>query len=126
MTDDEQYGQTAAERLRAELLIAGLSDWVSLAEVQQIITHFDLADSDSDRQDLTLATIQLLLADGLMQIGELPRPEEPFPAWEPTGVAMDRLRERFIDHFVDSASWDYSIWLGLTDAGRSIAEALRT
>ena len=37
--------ENAYERLRAELLISGLSDWVSLAEVQQIISHFQLADT---------------------------------------------------------------------------------
>ena len=120
-----QHGQNADERLRAELLVSGLTDWVSLAEVQQLISHFQLADTDSDRQDLTLRTVRSLLEDGLMQIGELPGPEETFPAWEPIDVAMDRLRERFVGHYAEPASWDYSIWLGLTDAGRAVAKALR-
>ncbi|MDT5050560.1 MAG: hypothetical protein QOG75_6472, partial [Mycobacterium sp.] len=44
--------ENAYERLRAELLTSALSDWVSLAEVQQIISLFELADTDSERQDL--------------------------------------------------------------------------
>lgn len=120
-----QGGNIGDERLRAELLTSGLSDWVSLAEVQQIISHFELADTDSERQDLTLRTIRSLLNDGLMQIGELPGPEETFPAWEPINVAMDRLHKRFVEHYDDPASWDYSIWLGLTEAGRKVAEELR-
>jgi hypothetical protein len=125
MTHDTQRDRNAYERLRAELLIGGLSDWVSLAEVQQIISHFQLAEADSERQDLVLRTIRSLLNDGLMQIGELPGPDGKFPAWEPIDVAMDRLRERFVDHYAEPTSWDYSIWLGLTDAGRPVANALR-
>jgi hypothetical protein len=124
MTDDAQGDNYGYEKLRAELLASGLSDSVSLAEVQQIITHFQLADTDSERQDLVLRAIRSLLEDGLMQIGELPGPNEAFPAWEPIDVAMDRLEERFVGHYAEPASWDYSIWLGLTEAGRLAAEKL--
>ena len=125
MTHDAQRDQNAYERLRAELLNSGLSDWVSLAEVQQIITHFQLADSDEERQGLVLRTIRTLLEDGLMQIGELPGRDGTFPAWEPIDVAMDRLYERYAGHIDEPASWDYSIWLGLTEAGRGAAKELR-
>jgi hypothetical protein len=125
MTHDSQRDQNAHERLRAEVLTSGLSDWVSLAEVQQIITHFQLADTESERQDLVLTTIRSLINEGLMQIGELPGPDGRFPAWEPVDAAMDRLKERFVDHYDEPASWDYSVWLGLTDAGRPVAERLR-
>jgi hypothetical protein len=125
MTGDTQRDQDALERLRAELLISGLSDWVSLAEVQQVISHFQLADTDKERQDLTLRTIRSLLEDGLMQIGELPGPDGTFPAWEPVELAIDRLHERFVGHYAERTSWDYSIWLGLTEAGRPVANALR-
>ena len=125
MTHDAQPNPTAYERLRGELLTSGLSDWVSLTEVQQIISHFELTDTDRERQDLILRTIGSLLDDRLMQIGELPGPDEKFPAWEPVDVAMDRLHERFVGHYAEPASWDYSIWLGLTEAARPVAEALR-
>ena len=125
MTNGAQRDQCADERLRAELLISGLSDWVSLAEVQQITSHFELADTDRERQDLVLRTINSLLKDGLMQIGELPGPDGTFPAWEPIDVAMDRLHERFVGHYNEPTSWDYSIWLGLTEAGRRVAKELR-
>jgi hypothetical protein len=111
MTDDMPR-DNAYERLRAEVLISGLSDWVPLAEVQQIISHFQLADTDGERQDLVLRTIRSLLDDGLMQIGELPGPDGKFPAWEAIDVAMDHLRVRFVAHYDEPTSWDYSIWLG--------------
>ena len=125
MTHDGQRHHDAYERLRAELLISGLSDWVSLAEVQEIISHFELAETDRGRQDLVLRTIRSLLEDHLMEIGELPGPNEKFPAWEPVDVAMDRLHERFVGHYVEPTSWDYSIWLGLTEAGRRVTKTLR-
>ena len=125
MTHDAQHDQNAAERLRAQLLISGLSDWVSLAEVQQIISHFQLADTDEERRDLIIRTIRSLLDDGVVQIGELPGRDGTFPAWEPIDVAMARLRERFVGHYNEPTSWDYSIWLGLTEAGRGVAKALR-
>jgi hypothetical protein len=125
MTDDTHRDRDTYERLRAEILTSGLSDWVSLAEVQQIITLFQLADTDSERQHLILRTVRSLLNDGLMQIGELPGPDGRFPAWEPIDVAMDRLREGFVDHYAEPPSWDYSIWLGLIEAGRSVAETPR-
>jgi hypothetical protein len=125
MTPNTQGGRNSYERLRAELLTSALSDWVSLAEVQQIISHHQLATTDSERQDLVVRTIHSLLNDGLMQIGELPGPNEAFPAWEPIDAAMDCLRERFVDHYADPASWDFSIWLGLTAAGRPVAESMR-
>jgi hypothetical protein len=125
MTRETHDDHSGHERLRAELLTSALSDWVSLAEVQQIISHFQLAETDAGRQDLVLRTIRSLLEDGLMQIGELPGPDETFPAWEPVDVAMDRLQERFVGHYDEPASWDYSIWLGLTEVGRNMATELR-
>lgn len=125
MTNETQGDRHGDERLRSELLRCGLSDWVSLAEVQQIISHFQLAVSDAERQDLTLRTIRSLLEDGLMEIGELPGPDEAFPAWEPLDVAMNWLHERFVGHYDQPATWDYSVWLGLTEAGRRVATALR-
>lgn len=125
MTYDEHRDRDTYERLRAEILTSGLSDWVSMAEVQQIITQFQLAETDSEQQDLVLRAIHSLLEDGLMQIGELPGPDGKFPAWEPIDVAMDLLRERFVDHYAEPASWAYSIWLGLTEAGRPVAQRLR-
>ena len=125
MTYDRQRDRDTYERLRAEILTSGLSDWVSMAEVQQIITHYQLADTERERQDLVLRAIRSLLEDGLMEMGELPGPDGRFPAWEPIDVAMDRLRERFVDHYAEPTSWDYSIWLGLTETGRPVAEKLR-
>lgn len=125
MEKHPQQEQRADERLRIELLISGLSDWVSLAEVYQIVSHFHLAETESERQDLIVRTVRSLLEDGLMQVGELPGPDGAFAAWEPIGIAMARLGERFIDNYSERESWDYSIWLSLSDAGLPLAKKLR-
>ena len=50
---------------------------------------------------------------------------ELFTAWEPVDAAIDCLHARFVGHFTDPASCDYSIWMVLTEAGRPAAEAQR-
>lgn len=123
MTTDKPDQGDRVERLRAELLVSGLSDWVSLGEVQQIISAFRLAGSDEDRRTLVTATIGSLLREGLTELGELPAPGDPFLAWTPVANALDRLRERFVEHYDEPETWDYSIWLNLTELGRQVAEA---
>ena len=114
----------AEVRLRKELLASGLEDWVSMAEVQTIISHLRLADTAQERQLLVLKAIRSLLNDGLMQIGDLPGPDGKFPAWHGSVDAiLERLSDSFVRHYDDPASWDYSIWLGLTDAGERAARA---
>ena len=79
MTHDAERDRNAYERFRAELLISGLSDWVSLAEIQQIISHFELADTDSERQDLDLRTIRSLLKDASCRSASCPGRTERSP-----------------------------------------------
>lgn len=124
--DDKSTAKTAQARLRDELLTSGLSDWVSLAEVQTIISHFRLADTPDKRQDLVLKTIRSVVEDGLMQIGDLPGADGKFLAWPGSvDAAMQRLYDRFVRHYDDPTTWDYSIWLGLTEAGKHTAESLK-
>jgi hypothetical protein len=113
------------DRLRRELLISGLHDWIPLMEAVTAITHYHLADTLPAQQDLTLRTIRSLLADGLMEIGDLPGPGEKFLAWNlSTPAAMERVYNRFVRHRDNPALWEFSIWLNLTDSGKRIAKAL--
>jgi hypothetical protein len=130
MTDsDEARGadsRSAQEQLRAKLLNSGLYDWVPLIEVKTKISHYHLAETLSAQQDLALQTIRSLLEDGLMQIGELPGPDdEEFPAWDLSiDAAMERLYDRFVRHYEDPELWEFCIWLGLTESGRRLAKNL--
>jgi hypothetical protein len=115
---DSRSAMTAQERLRMELLTSALYDWVPLIEVKDDITRYNLAETLAARQDLALQTIRSLLEDGLMQIGELPRPGEKFPAWD---LPIDATMERVVRHY-DDELWEFRIWLGLTESGRRLAK----
>ena len=39
---------------------------------------------------------------------------------------MERLSDRFIGHYDDPMEWEYSIWLGLTQAGERAAKLMGT
>jgi uncharacterized protein with GYD domain len=113
----------AKDKLRSILLTSGLYDWVPLVEVKTAIAHYNLATTPAAQQDLALQTIRSLLEDGLMQIGDLPGPDGKFPAWElPIDAAMERVYDRFVLHHRDPTQWEFSIWLGLTDSGKRLAE----
>jgi hypothetical protein len=131
MTDsDEAYGadgQSAQERLRMEILTSALYDWVPLIEVKSLIGRYGLAETVTARQDLALITIRSLLEDGLMQIGELPYPGEKFPAWDlPIDVIMERLYDCFVRQHADPDLWHFRYWLGLTEAGKRLAQELES
>lgn len=116
---------TAQDRLRGEILNSALYDWVPLIEVMADIADNHLAEARAAKQDLALRTIRSLLEDGLMMIGPLPGKGEKFTGWDLTidGV-MERLHDRFVDRYDDPVAWEFSIWLGLTEAGELVAREL--
>ena len=115
----------AQERLRTELLTSGLYDWVPLAEVDSIIIDNHLTETLPAQQDLTLQTIRSLVEDGLMEIGDLPSQGSRLLTWDvPLDAALTRISDRFIGHYDDTATWGFSVWLGLTEAGERVAREL--
>ena len=111
------------ETARLDMLLLGLCDWVSLADVDGAC-EFD--NSVADKQRLTLRVIASLLDDGLMRIGDLTGDEGRFQAWDVSREeAMQRVRERYIDRYDDLDAWIWRIWFDLTDAGRQLAEQFR-
>ena len=118
--------RTPPERLREELLISALYDWVPLAEVESAIVSADLAKPLAAQQDLAMRTIRSLIEDDLMQIGDLPNPGEQFSGWDLSiEAAMAHVYDRFVRRYEERASWDLTIWLGLTPSGEQLASALR-
>ena len=118
---------TAQEWLRNDILAGGRDDWVSMADVQGRISRRCLADSASERQQLILQTIRSLLEDDLIEVGNIPAPNDPgFLVWPGTiEEVMRRLAERIVDRYDDPDSWEYSTWLNLTaDGERASAEII--
>jgi hypothetical protein len=119
---EDQTVVTTKDRLRVQLLVSGLYDWVPLAEVDSMIIDNHLAETLPARQDLALQTIRSLVEDGLMEIGDLPSQGSKLVAWDISlHAALARISDRFVRHYDDTAIWGYSVWLGLTDAGERVA-----
>jgi len=114
---------TAQGVLRNDILAYGLYESVSLADVRGCLDRRQLAPAPADRQQLMLTTIRSLLADGLVEVGDIPGPTDPgFLVWS-GGVdgAMQQLAERIVGRWTDPDSWEYSTWLNLTPAGQTAA-----
>ena len=108
------------------MLTSALYDWVGLIEVNQDITRDNLQNSPQEQRELALRTIRSLLDDGLMGIGDLPGPGDQFPDWGlSVDEAMERVHDRFVRHHDDPVAWEFTVWLGLTDKGRQMTEAIR-
>jgi hypothetical protein len=122
---DKRSAMTAQERLRTELLISALYDWVPLAEIDSRIIDNHITESLAAQQDFALQLIRSLVEDGLMEIGDLPDPGRKLITWDlPLDDALKRISDRFIGHYDDVAMWGFSVWLDLTEAGKRVATEL--
>ena len=110
---------TAQDILRDDILAGGHDDWVSMADVQGRIARGRLADSVAERQQLVVAVVRSLLADGLIEVGVIPSPNNPgFKTWPGTvDEVMTRFIERFVIQYDDRMGWEYAIWFNLTAKG---------
>lgn len=123
MTESEM---TAQDTLRGDILASGHDDWVSMADVQGRIDRRRLATVASERQQLVLQTIKSLLEEGLVEVGDIPGPNDAgFLTWPGTlDEVMDRLKERIVDRYDDPDSWEYSTWLNLTSRGHRASDEI--
>jgi hypothetical protein len=118
-----ESGSTARATLRGDILAMGRDDFVSMADLQGQISRGRLADSDAERQQLVMDTIQPLLQDGLIEIGDIPGRADPgFKPWPgPADEVMSRFTDCFIGHYEDRREWEYTIWFNLTAKGQEIS-----
>ena len=120
MTDSTTAAQ---ELLRNDILAYGLYESVSMADVRGCLDRRGLATAPAVRQQLILDTVRSLLADGLIDVGNIPGPDDPgFLAW-PGDIdeVVRQLADRVVDRWEDPDSWEYSTWLNLTPAGQITA-----
>ena len=63
-----------------------------------------------------------------MEIGNIPgASDERIESWNlAPAAAIDRVHDLFVGHHDEPASWEYTIWLGLTPAGERLARELRS
>ena len=117
MTEPES---TAEDALRVGILRSGHNDFVSMADVQGLISRRRLADSVAERQRLVVDTVRSLLVDGLVEVGDIPGRGDPgFNPWAgDVDEVMTRFTDLFVGHYDDRLEWEYTIWLNLTDKGQ--------
>jgi hypothetical protein len=117
---------TTRETLRDDILASGHDDFVSMADVQACIFDGLLADLSTSQQQLVVDTVRSLLADGLMELGDIPGRDDPgFKPWPGTlDEVMARFVDRFVGHHDDPLEWQYSIWLNLTAKGEQASDEI--
>jgi hypothetical protein len=116
---------TAQDRLRSQLLRDALGDALPMGHVTSLIAHDHLAETVPGQQELALRAIRSLLEDGLMEIGDSTGEVGTFVAWDlSVDAAMERVHDRYIGHYDDPPMRVSNFWLGLTDSGRHLAEAM--
>lgn len=109
--------------LRDELLrdMSG-GESVSLSHADSIIEYDYPTEPLSSRQSRVISTIESMLADGLLVIGDPGYADQPVESWQlSTEEALARLHERYVTHYDDFSKWGWSTWFELTPEGERAA-----
>lgn len=108
----------AQNTLRSEILDAAAYDWVPMIEVDQIVTHQQLAVDDGERFDLVTSVVRAMLEEGLVSVGDLPCDGAEIPDWGLSAdVSVELIRGRYVDRHDEPEEWQYRIWFGLALGG---------
>ena len=110
---------------REKVLVAGLTDWVDLAQIHWFVALANPDASTATIQSETLDLIRALADEGLVTIGDLTAADGRFAAWNgSTEDSLRRIRGEYVDRFDDKNTWPWFSWLDLTDKGQSAAESV--
>lgn len=104
---------------RAQILLSGSGDYVSLAEAADYVRDDHPDASAATVKNETLKVIADLVATGLAQLGEL---SDGFLAWDQRS-AVAFVEQHWTKSDRDLAPWD-GIWLSNTAAGDRLADQL--
>jgi hypothetical protein len=107
------------EEARAQILLSGSGDFVSLAEAAGYVRHELPTESPAVVKTATLEAITDLLRDGLIRVGDL---AQGFVAWERPDVVAE-IDRRWTKSDRELAPWD-GIWLANTPTGDRLADEL--
>src|SRR5690349_14523299 len=97
--------------LRDAILAGGYDDFVSMADVQAAIFGGYLKDMSTEQQQLVVDTVRSLLEDGLVEVGDIPGPNDSgFQTWPGTvDEVMTRFIDTFVEHHEDPLQWQYRV-----------------
>lgn len=122
----QSSAMSAADTLRDQLLRDMLGDCISLSHIDSVVAHNYSADPRAARQQLLMNTIQLLLTDGLVVVGDIvggtDATVEPWKVSLEDAVAC--LHDRYVLHYDSWETWGWTTWFALTKLGKQTAEAL--
>jgi hypothetical protein len=114
-------GTSEHDRVKDNLLVEGLQDWIRLGEVHTAFRFDDHASKRSvaEAQRLTLSMIRELVDEGLFDLGEIVRnTNDGFEAWN---LSLDEAMAETEQKYDDRWGWTACAWLQVTDKGRALA-----
>jgi hypothetical protein len=115
--------QTATEKIRRALLREALVDWVNLHEVDYFVRVSVPAQDPAAVVEIGLKVVRQLASEGLIRLGEIA--DTGYQAWHgPLEVDLERIRQGWRSG--ERGAWGNFVWLSLTDAGKELAEGLRS
>lgn len=110
--------------LIVQLVNDGTDDWVPLIRVENRVRWAaEDAGAEADPtsvRERSLRLINELLAEGLMEAGDMPQGSGYQPWDVPVADAMARIEEAWAPS--GGADWSFAVWLSNTAAGDTLAE----
>ncbi len=104
-----------------ELLIEGFDDWVYLAGLAGIIRHFEGIANEQEIMEEALATLDVVLRGGFVEIGDVTEADGFVPWNVPIEAALDRVRREW-HQLNQRLSLGDICWLQNTPKGNREAE----
>lgn len=109
--------------LEREILVAGLDDWLSFAEVNRYVSVALGVSVDEDAFEATMGVIAELLTNLLIEVGEMGGYSSRFVPWmESKEALLTKIRNRYTETvpFTGIRPGDVC-WISLTAKGRERA-----
>ena len=123
----QDHPPTSGDRALRDELLRDMSggEEISLSHIDSIVAYDHSAEPLPWRQWRVFGTIESLLVDGLIVIGDTPYADMPVESWQlSTEDALARLRERYVTHYLDEVKWGWCTWFELTPDGEEAAKNL--
>ncbi|WP_164478783.1 hypothetical protein [Mycolicibacterium stellerae] len=121
---EDDRSKPGDQALRDELLqsMSG-GECLPLGHIDSVVAYDHPADPLATRQTRVITTISSLLAEGLVDIGQIVGGTDAHvDPWKlSTEDALTRLHQLYVTHHDDEAKWSVAIWFALTPDGERAA-----
>jgi hypothetical protein len=124
---DSRRAMHGDRSLRDELLrdLSG-GECLPLGHIDSVVAYDHPTEPLAARQSRVITTIESLLTDGLLVIGDIVGGSDDYVSpWKlSTEDALARLRELYVTHHDNEVGWNWTTWFALTPEGERVAEKL--